>query len=246
MVTERRLPATLERWEAVQQVAAFSRRQWKVAGWSYLAALLIGRPRRAHPVVELRHARPVATADRTHCRDLRPARPAQEGPPLGQNRNRCGRGCWHPCDGLPRMQPARDPDLRGGRRAVIPRALPGPHCAAIDRAARRHPADPAAHDADLPARPASRALIGLAPLIPVPTLLARRDQQPGFRALRQRAARARQGRPRPAWSTWAMAAVMAMAVRAPLAWPFSKSSPLTAIVLVTWARHSTSQPRAAA
>jgi hypothetical protein len=26
---------------AVQQLAAFSRRQWKVAGWSYLAALLI-------------------------------------------------------------------------------------------------------------------------------------------------------------------------------------------------------------
>jgi hypothetical protein len=41
MVTERRLPVTLERWVAVQQVAAFSRRQWKVAGWSYLAALLI-------------------------------------------------------------------------------------------------------------------------------------------------------------------------------------------------------------
>ena len=41
MVTERRLPVTLERWVAVQQVAAFSRRQWKVAGWSYLTALLI-------------------------------------------------------------------------------------------------------------------------------------------------------------------------------------------------------------
>src|SRR5499427_11105021 len=41
MVTERRLPATLGRWPTVQQVAAFSRRQWKVAGWSYLAALLI-------------------------------------------------------------------------------------------------------------------------------------------------------------------------------------------------------------
>jgi hypothetical protein len=41
MVTERRLPVTLGRWVAVQQVAAFSRRQWKVAGWSYLAALLI-------------------------------------------------------------------------------------------------------------------------------------------------------------------------------------------------------------
>src|SRR5215813_1088777 len=41
MVTERRLPVTLDRWVAVQQLAAFSRRQWKVAGWSYLAALLI-------------------------------------------------------------------------------------------------------------------------------------------------------------------------------------------------------------
>ena len=40
-MTERRLPVTLERWVAVQQLAAFSRRQWKVAGWSYLAALLI-------------------------------------------------------------------------------------------------------------------------------------------------------------------------------------------------------------
>jgi len=41
MVTERRLPVALERWVAVQQVAAFSRRQWKVAGWAYLAALLL-------------------------------------------------------------------------------------------------------------------------------------------------------------------------------------------------------------
>jgi len=41
MVAERRLPVTLGRWVAVEQVAAFSRRQWKVAGWSYLAALLI-------------------------------------------------------------------------------------------------------------------------------------------------------------------------------------------------------------
>jgi hypothetical protein len=41
MVTGWRLPVTLERWLAVRQVAAFSQRQWKVAGWSYLAALLI-------------------------------------------------------------------------------------------------------------------------------------------------------------------------------------------------------------
>lgn len=41
MVTERRLPVTLDHLVAVQQVAAFSRRQWKVAVWSYLAALLI-------------------------------------------------------------------------------------------------------------------------------------------------------------------------------------------------------------
>jgi len=32
---------TLQRWAPVQQLAAFSRRQWKVAGWSYLTALLI-------------------------------------------------------------------------------------------------------------------------------------------------------------------------------------------------------------
>ena len=41
MVAERRLPVTLGRWVAVEQVAAFSRRQWKVARWTYLAALLI-------------------------------------------------------------------------------------------------------------------------------------------------------------------------------------------------------------
>ena len=41
MVTERRLPVTPKRWIVVQQLASFSRRQWKVAGWSYLAALLI-------------------------------------------------------------------------------------------------------------------------------------------------------------------------------------------------------------
>jgi hypothetical protein len=33
--------ATLGRWAPAGQLAAFSRRQWKVAGWSYLAALLI-------------------------------------------------------------------------------------------------------------------------------------------------------------------------------------------------------------
>jgi hypothetical protein len=41
MVTERRVPVTLGRWVAVQQLVTFSRRQWKVAGWSYLAAVLI-------------------------------------------------------------------------------------------------------------------------------------------------------------------------------------------------------------
>ena len=41
MATERRLAVTPERWVAVQQLASFSRRQWKVAGWTYLAALLI-------------------------------------------------------------------------------------------------------------------------------------------------------------------------------------------------------------
>src|SRR6516162_4729853 len=204
----------------------------------------VGGPRRAHPVVELRHARLVAAADRAHCRVLRPARPDQKGPPLGQNRNRRWRSRRDPHDGLPRMQPARDPDLRGGWRAVVPRALPWPHCAAVDRAARRHSADPPAHDAHLSAYPAGWPVTGLATLIPIP--LAPRDQQPGFRAHQPRAAQARQGRPRRARSTWAMAAVMAMAARAPLAWPFSKSSPLTAMVLVTWARHSTSRPRAAA
>jgi hypothetical protein len=41
VVTEGRVAVAIQRWAPVQQVAAFSRRQWKVAGWSYLAALLI-------------------------------------------------------------------------------------------------------------------------------------------------------------------------------------------------------------
>jgi hypothetical protein len=41
MLTGRLVSATLGRWAPVQQLAVFSRRQWKVAGWSYLAALLI-------------------------------------------------------------------------------------------------------------------------------------------------------------------------------------------------------------
>jgi hypothetical protein len=40
-VTEGRVPVILQGWAPVQQLAAFSRRQWRVAGWSYLAALLI-------------------------------------------------------------------------------------------------------------------------------------------------------------------------------------------------------------
>lgn len=41
MVPQGRVVVTLQRWAPVQQLAVFSRRQWKVAGWSYLAALLI-------------------------------------------------------------------------------------------------------------------------------------------------------------------------------------------------------------
>ena len=41
MVAVGRVAVTLQRWAPVQQLAAFSRRQWKVAGWSYLTALLI-------------------------------------------------------------------------------------------------------------------------------------------------------------------------------------------------------------
>jgi hypothetical protein len=41
VVTEGRVTAALGRWAPARQLAAFSRRQRKVAGWSYLAALLI-------------------------------------------------------------------------------------------------------------------------------------------------------------------------------------------------------------
>jgi hypothetical protein len=41
MLTGRRVPPALLRWPLIQQLATWSRRQWKVAGWSYLAALLI-------------------------------------------------------------------------------------------------------------------------------------------------------------------------------------------------------------
>ena len=40
-MSEGRMAAGLQRWAPARQLAAFSRRQWKVAGWSYLAALLI-------------------------------------------------------------------------------------------------------------------------------------------------------------------------------------------------------------
>ena len=40
-MTERRVAASLRRWAPARQLAAFSRRQRKLAGWSYLAALLI-------------------------------------------------------------------------------------------------------------------------------------------------------------------------------------------------------------
>lgn len=41
MAAARRVPLTVQRWALIQQLATWSRRQWKVAGWSYLAALLI-------------------------------------------------------------------------------------------------------------------------------------------------------------------------------------------------------------
>lgn len=41
MVTDGSAAVLLRRWAPGQQLAAFSRRQWKVTGWSYLAALVI-------------------------------------------------------------------------------------------------------------------------------------------------------------------------------------------------------------
>jgi len=41
VVPEGRVAITLQRWAPVQQLVLFSQRQWKVAGWSYLTALLI-------------------------------------------------------------------------------------------------------------------------------------------------------------------------------------------------------------
>src|SRR5215470_4964132 len=41
MAAEGRVPVSVRRWAPVEQLAAFSRRQWRMAGWSYLAALLI-------------------------------------------------------------------------------------------------------------------------------------------------------------------------------------------------------------
>lgn len=41
MLSVRRIPRTLQRWAVRGQLATWSRRQWRVAGWSYLVALLI-------------------------------------------------------------------------------------------------------------------------------------------------------------------------------------------------------------
>src|SRR5215469_6190859 len=41
MAAEGRVPVSVRRWAPVEQLAAFSRRQWRMAGWSYLAALLV-------------------------------------------------------------------------------------------------------------------------------------------------------------------------------------------------------------
>lgn len=41
MLRGQRVPPALQRWPLTWQLATWSRRQWKAAGWSYLAALLI-------------------------------------------------------------------------------------------------------------------------------------------------------------------------------------------------------------
>jgi hypothetical protein len=41
MLTARRIPSILQPWPFIQELATWSWRQWKVAGWSYLTALLI-------------------------------------------------------------------------------------------------------------------------------------------------------------------------------------------------------------
>jgi hypothetical protein len=41
MLPDLHMQRALSRWAPVQQMALWSRRQWKVAGWSYLAALLL-------------------------------------------------------------------------------------------------------------------------------------------------------------------------------------------------------------
>ena len=152
MATERRLPVTLERWVAVQQVAAFSRRQWNVAGSSYLAALLI--------------------------------------------------------------------------MGVAGETLPG---ASVGRV--------------VPVQWWNYVTLVLSP--PLIALIAATFVPPGQPKKGRRWAKTGTGVGGAA-GTLAMAAVIAMVARAPLALPFSKSSPLTAMVLVTWARHSTSRSRAVA
>ena len=256
MVTERRLPATLERWAAVQQVAAFSRRQWKVAGRSYLAALLImgvagetlpgASAGRVVPIQWWNYVTLVLSPPLIALIAATFVPPGQ--PKKGRRLAKTGTGV----EGLlaPLRWPApyatrsrsrssgRPASCHSSRHTVASLRCCRSCCSPSlcwSACARRGPVSSLRRLARHRARRADPGAI----------LLARRDpaRLQGAPAVSRKA---RQGRPRRAWSTWAMAAVMAMAARAPLAWPLSKSSPLTAMVLVTWARHSTPRPRAAA
>jgi len=168
MLTARHIPPALQRWPVVQQLATWPRRQWKVAGWSYLAALLImGVAGETLPGASAGRVVPIQWWNYVTLALSPPliALIAATFVPPGQPRKarrlaKTGTGVagnWHPGDGLPGMQSTGHPHLRGSRRAVIPRALPRPHRPALDRAARPYPATAPAHHPDLSARPAERA-----------------------------------------------------------------------------------------
>ncbi len=156
------VPRALLRWAPVQPMAMWSRRQWKVAGWSYLAALLImgvagetlpgASAGRVVPIQWWNYVTLVLSPPRFDRGDLRPGRPVQAGPAArkgGGGRGRCRR---HGGDGVPGVQSDSDSCLRGGRRTVVPRAISRRDRAGLGRVPCPDAGAPSSRGPDLPAR----------------------------------------------------------------------------------------------
>jgi len=163
MLQDLNMQRALLHWAPVQQMAMWSRRQWKVARRSYLAALLImGVAGETLPGASAGRVAPVQWWNYVTLvlspplialivATFVPAGQSRAGAAAGKGRGGRGRCRWHGGDGVPGVQSDSDSCLRGSRRAVVPCALSWRDRAGLRRVPCPDAGTPPSHDPDLPA-----------------------------------------------------------------------------------------------